>query len=138
MGMIYSAVKKSVKEAWCLGKDNSQAIFVELFPVAKFDINRDLNNIVKGCLPEYWMIGETPFVVSELYPTPEEFLAAVKKIHLCEPDEQALMGFYAWADGDEISIIGDFGDYEEVEGETKEYVYMDDFDDGPGRPIMAW
>lgn len=148
MGMAYSAAKMTKPEAWVLGKDNTNSIWVRLFPVAQHNMNESIAGFIGKIMPAFYIMGQKPFVVSEQYRTREDFAAALEKVHeeagfkLDDFERQHYLAFYDWAGDDAISVIGDFEyahwdrDLDYLKSDVRNYVYMDSWEGKPGRPAM--
>ena len=163
MGIIYSAVKLSKPEAWELGKNYYR--FQDLFPACKFDANEGFPGYIAeqadgspigqllvslaSSMPARWEPGRpTPFILTELYPTIDEFLKKIEELKGDPINSFELphwRGFYRWAGDDCIAIIGDIDEWaydsqpdpadEQWCGPLKNYRMMDDWNGKAGRRV---
>lgn len=150
MGISYSAVKLNTPEAWELGKDYYH--LVDLFPATKFNANESgglFSDLLPPDMPPRWVPGKAdPFVITELYPTVEDFIAKLEELKGDKVNEfelPHLRSFYHWAGNDPIAVIGEIGgwayddDPDPTDGQwcgpLKDYRHMDSWNGEPGRKI---
>jgi hypothetical protein len=159
MGIIYSAAKTNKPEAWEIGKNYYR--LQDLFPPSAFDVNADFHELMKQAddipLP-IRMLGsiikppvrmepgkDNPFVLTELYPTLEDFIHKAEEL---KGDKFTVFElphwqeFYKWAGNDPIVVIGDIEEWaydHEVHawvcGNLADYKFMDSWNGEPVRKM---
>ena len=150
MGISYSAVKTKVPEAWQIGKDYYR--LTDLFPPCRMKLQDEpgLMGAFMKTLPAQYIVGPTPFVVTDLYPTQDGFIAKVNSL-LARPlrsgEEEHLRDFYNWAGSDSLGLISDFDELGQYGGADenddeyhlctsyRNYRHMDEWGGDADRPV---